>query len=141
MSTKQQDVAGWNDRFSAKRNKGNKGFLSKNIFPQPANLPVAIADPAGNYDTADTIPALSQSVKVTITVTEVFNNTPTLTVGTDVDPDLFVTLADTVDLTQLGTTEIVREVTVSAVNAGVLRAVIGGTPNQGAGSVELEYVI
>ena len=136
---KKKKIAGWNNRFDSKRNTGHEGAVGANIFPQENESVVAVVDPAGNYDGGDTIPADSSAFEVEIVVTEVFNNVPTLTVGTTADPDAVVTLADAVDLTSLGTKYITREVNWPI--ASVVRAVLGGTPNQGAATVTVRYVI
>jgi len=130
---------GWNDRYGDKRFTGEEGVIGANSFPQTRIPTIAAADPAGNYDGSDTIPTDSVCAGVTIEVTEIFDNTPTLTVGTVATPDLLVDIADAVDLTALGETYIAGPTTWDA--DSVVRAVIGGTPTQGACTVTPEFEV
>lgn len=136
---KRQDPDGLNSRFSPKRNSGHVGEQGFNISPRDTSQSWQATDPAANYDSPDPILEASRPFQTTITVTQVFDGAATITVGTTADPDLLVTLADAVDLTQLGTTVVTREVAWPA--DGVARAVIGGAPTQGAATVVVDYTV
>lgn len=137
---KRGQVAGFNDRFADERFKGfGDGDGGGNVFPQETTQSIAAADPAGTYDGATSILQDAVCFTVTITVTEVFNNTPTIIVGKAGATNILVNLTDAVDLTTLGVKTVSREVIWPS--AGVPRVTIGGTPDQGAATVVVSYQI
>ena len=130
---------GWNSRYGDKRFSGEEGATGANVSPQVTFQSVAIADQAGNYDGSVTVPVGAVASRVKITVTQIFNNVPTLTVGTVAAPDLLVQVADAVDLTTTGVKYVNDCEQFGWTSGSVVRAVIGGAPNQGAGTVEVEF--
>lgn len=140
MGNKKGTIAGWNDRFSDDRFKGyGDGDQGGNVFPQETTENITVSGAAGTYDGATSIPQDAVSFTVQVNVTTVFNNTPTIIVGKAGATNILVNLSDSVDLTQLGVHTVTREVVWPS--AGVPRVTIGGTPNQGAATVTVNYQI
>lgn len=129
-------AAGWNTRFSDVRFQGYDGDHGANIFPYQNQEIRAVPGANGNYDGAVTFPALSTSICVIFDVETPFSAGTTVTVGTPADADLFVTLADAVDLTTAGIKTITREVAFPV--DSVFRVVIGGGPVAGACDVTVQ---
>lgn len=103
------------------------------------SIKVPIADPAGAYTSTATIPAGSTVVRYDVKYSEVFNNTPTLTIGYTGVLNAFSDTSDT-DLTAL--TFETNNVNIAG-DAGTARAIIctvGGTPDQGAAVVTVFYM-
>jgi len=116
---------GYNDRYAKGRFRGVAGCRGLNQFPAQEQQLIAVTGAAGTYDGASAIPQSSTSIQVVITVTTVFNNSPTIIVGLAGSTNLLVTLANAVDLTTLGVKTVVIEVTWPS--SAVPRVTIGGT--------------
>lgn len=137
-----KNVAGLNSRFDSTRNTGFKGAKGFNVYPRDGETSFNAADPAGVYTGTEVFLAETEVASISIEVTEIFDNTPTIIIGTAGDDDQFVTLADNVDLTALGTTTIAVPTTAQAMAAtGNLIATIGGTPTQGACTITADVQV
>lgn len=101
-------------------------------------IAVPIADPAGTFQSTATIPANSRVLRVDKTISEVFNGTPTVTVGYTGSLSAFAGTADT-DLTS-ATTQILSMNKASDSSARTVICTVGGTPSQGAGVIYVHFV-
>lgn len=133
---KANQIAGWNDRFADSRFQGFSGDGGANQFPYETAVELVATDPAGTFDSVVVPPASSISCTTTVVVTEVFDGVPTLIVGNTGDTNALVELAE-VDLTELGTTVVTRNVTWAAALA--VRATVGGAPTQGSASISVQF--
>ena len=136
-----KNVAGLNTRFDSTRNTGFKGAKGFNIYPRDGEAVWAAIDPAGVYSSSS-FPSATEVASISIEVTEVFDNTPTIIVGTAADDDQFVTLVAAVDLTAIGVTVVNVPTTAQAIAAsGPIIATIGGTPSQGAATITADVQV
>lgn len=100
---------------------------------------VTIADPAGTYTSTETIPANSRIMRVDKgALSEVFNNTPTLTVGWTESLNAIAGTSDT-DLTS-ATIQVLNMNKAWHTSARAVVCTVGGTPNQGAGIIYVYYI-
>lgn len=100
---------------------------------------VTIADPAGAYTSTETIPANARIVRVDKgALSEVFNNTPTLTVGYTGALNAIAGTSDT-DLTS-ATAQILSMNKAWDSTARAVICTVGGTPDQGAGIIYVHYI-
>lgn len=99
---------------------------------------VTIADPAGTYESTEEVPANCRFLRYDKTISEVFNNVPTLTIGYTGALNAIAGTADT-DLTS-ATTQIGH---INKAGDSVPRKIIctvAGTPNQGAGIIYVYFI-
>lgn len=100
---------------------------------------VAIADPAGTFTSTETIPANARIIRVDKgTLSEVFNNTPTATVGWTESLNAIAGTADT-DLTS-ATIQVLHINKAWHTSARAVVVTVGGTPNQGAGTMYVYFI-
>ncbi len=129
-------IAGFNTRFDKWRFRGASGDHGANAFAFQHEVEIVAADPAGIYDSAETVLALSNTFQTVIEVTEVFDGGATIIVGRPGAPNVLVNLGDAVDLTTLGKKYVPREVIQPS--DSVLRVTIGGAPTQGQATVSVQ---
>lgn len=122
-------AAGWNTRFSDVRFQGYDGDHGANIFPYQNQDVFDVPGANGQYDGSVTVPSKSTSICFIFNVSVPFSVGTTVVVGIPGTPNLFVNLADAVDLTTAGVKTVTKEVEFPS-NA-VVRVTIAGGPAAG----------
>lgn len=122
-------AAGWNTRFSDVRFQGYDGDRGANIFPFQNQDQFTVLGANGAYDGTLVAPAQASTICFIFNVTTPFSPGTTVIVGIPGNTDLFVNLADAVDLTTVGVKTVTREVLFPSAQA--VRVTIGGGPAAG----------
>lgn len=104
---------------------------------ETSGVNISHADAGGSAVSLGTVPSGSDLITFKITVSEAFNGSSTLTVGTAADPDLFV--AEGIDLTSATAQTATVTADAFGANTEVLVTVSGTSPTTGHASCTLVY--
>ncbi len=122
-------AAGLNDRYSPRRFKGAEGDHGANIYPYSNEDIFSVPGANGVTDGNVTWPAGTSSFCVLFDVSVAFSMGTTVIVGIPGSTNLFVQLADAVDLTTTGLKQVTVELPFPS--AQPVRVTIAGGPVAG----------